>query len=35
MNAAGSLMEAVQRYLQERRQLGFALIAAATELKRV
>jgi site-specific recombinase XerD len=34
MNAAGSLMEAVQRYLQERRQLGFALIAAATELKR-
>lgn len=34
MNAAGSLMEAVQRYLQERRQLGFALIAPTTELKR-
>lgn len=34
MNAAGTVMEAVQRYLQERRQLGFALIAPATELKR-
>jgi integrase/recombinase XerC len=34
MNAAGSLMEAVQRYLQERRQLGFALIAPATQLQR-
>ena len=34
MNAAGSLMDAVQRYLRERRQLGFALIAPATELKR-
>jgi site-specific recombinase XerD len=34
MNAASSLMEAVQCYLQERRQLGFAMIASATELKR-
>lgn len=34
MSAAGSLMEAVQRYLEERRRLGFALIAPATELKR-
>jgi len=34
MNAPGSMMEAVQRYVQERRQLGFALIAPATELQR-
>lgn len=34
MIATGSLMEAVQRYLQERRRLGFALISPATELKR-
>ena len=34
MSATGSLMEAVLRYLQERRRLGFALIAPATELKR-
>ena len=34
MSAAGSLMEAVLGYLQERRRLGFALIAPATELKR-
>ena len=34
MNATGSLMEAVLGYLQERRRLGFALNAPATELKR-
>ena len=34
MSTAGSLMEAVQSYLQARRRLGFALIAPATELKR-
>lgn len=34
MIATGSLMEAVQRYLQERRRLGFALTSLATELKR-
>lgn len=34
MIAAHSLMEAVQRYLQDRRQLGFALISPATELYR-
>lgn len=34
MSAANALMEAVQCYLQERRRLGFALIAPATQLKR-
>lgn len=34
MSAAGSLAPAVQRYLKERRQLGFALTAPATELMR-
>jgi len=34
MNAGTSLQTAVQRYLKERRQLGFALSAPATELMR-
>lgn len=34
MNAATTLQAAVQRYLKERRQLGFALTAPATELMR-
>jgi integrase len=34
MNAATPLRSAVQRYLKERRQLGFALTAPATELMR-
>jgi integrase len=34
MNAGTTLQAAVQRYLKERRQLGFALTAPATELMR-
>ena len=34
MNARKSLQPAVQRYLKERRQLGFELTAPATELMR-
>jgi integrase len=34
MNAGKTLQAAVQRYLKERRQLGFALTAPATELMR-
>ncbi|UUZ69407.1 hypothetical protein LP416_07900 [Polaromonas sp. P2-4] len=34
MNAGMTLQTAVQRYLKERRQLGFALTAPATELMR-
>lgn len=34
MNAGATLQDAVQRYLLERRQLGFALTAPATELMR-
>lgn len=34
MNAASSMHEAVQRYLDDRRRLGFALKAPATELMR-
>lgn len=34
MNAATTLQAAVQRYLEERRQLGFTLTAPATELTR-
>lgn len=34
MSGANTLMEAVQCYLQERRRLGFSLVAPATQLRR-